>query len=677
MTPETIGPYLLERRLGEGGMGVAYLAAAPGGRPVVVKVIRAELAGHPAIRLRFAREIEMARRMRSPSTPALVDADATAARPYLVTEYLPGPTLADAAPLPPQRLRQVATDVLRGLVEFHRAGIVHRDLKPDNIVLAPGGARVIDFGLARHLHDPVELTHPGVPPGTIHVMAPELWRGEAAGFAADVFAWGVAVAYAGTRRWPFSGTEQELRDAILGEPPQLDGLDPGLLALVTRALDKDPAARPTAEDLLRGLTRPGRRSRAVVRALTVAGLGLAAVAQCLVLGVLALPTGTPTYVTAAVSAGIWCSLLAIFWGVAPPGLAVRETPEDDPRWRVHLRVPALLQPVVAGVAVAAVTTVVSGWAYGLTLGLILGAAADRRVCARGRSPVELGPVPRSGRPAAFGLAAGSGVLAGLVTGHVIAGAVVFAGCSGVAAWRTVFGPSTGTPAARPSVRTDLLVTAIGALALALLAGNAAGTVRYVAGSLLTLDRLPRSGEMFDQFSAMCAEALPAVGLPLGLWYVLTGATARYLVATAWRAPGAVAEPRTRVLSWVPALVLLPHLAVALPPSDPCDDYLGRRQRSSHLGTDGRLERFSTPVTIETGGARAEFSLRWTDEPGCAWALVTSSGRPALIWLERAAERLGERSALGLSHTESHPFAGGRVRACAEIAGRRDCTAWVP
>ncbi|WP_066362363.1 serine/threonine-protein kinase [Herbidospora mongoliensis] len=673
VNPEKIGPYRVEERLGEGGMGVVYRATAPGGRPVAVKVIREALALRSDIRVRFAREIEMAGRLRSPYTLALIDSDAAGSRPYLVTEYVPGPTLARSAPLPPARLRRVAAEVLRGLVEFHRAGIVHRDLKPENVVLADDGARIIDFGLTRHLHDPVDLTQPGEPTGTLNVMAPELWRGEPAGFGADVFAWGVTIAFAGSRRWPFP--DDDLRHAILREEPLLDGLDPGLRALVTRALDKNPVTRPTSEELLRAFTGPGRRPRAVVWTLAVAGLLLASVAQGLVLGALALPPGTPAWVTAAVSAGLWCLLLTVFFGIAPPDLAVHDLAEDDPRWRTHLRVPALLQPVVVGAATMAVV----GGVHGLVVGLVLGVAADRRVCPRGRSPVGLGPVPR-GRArhlAALGLAVTAGVLAGVVTGHLIAGAVVFAGCSGVAAWHTVFGPAFGTPATRPSIGSDALAAVIGAVALALLAGNAAGTVRYVAAALLSLDHLPQSGEMFDQFSAMAGEALPAVGVPLGLWYVLTSATARHLVARGWRTPGPAVElGRAGLARLLPALVLLPHLAVALPPSDPCDDYLGRRQRSHHLGDDRRLEHVSAPVIIEVPGARADFTLRWTVGPGCAWGLITSSERRALIWLERGTKRLGERSVLGLTHTESHPFSGGRIRACAELAGRKDCTPWV-
>ncbi|MEU2868106.1 protein kinase [Streptomyces olivoreticuli] len=254
--PQRVGPYRLDGRLGAGGMGHVYLATSPGGRKVAVKVIRPELAATPQFRARFAREVDAARQVGGFHTAQLVDADPDAPSPWLVTAYIPGPTLqqvvAEPGPLAPDAVLRLGAGLAEGLAAIHRCGLVHRDLKPGNVILAEDGPRIIDFGIARAV-DASSLTATGAVIGTYAFMSPEQIRADRAGPASDVFALGSVLAFAATGRSPFDApTLLTVVQRILDEPPALDGLDGELLRLLTSCLAKDPADRPSVADL------PGR-----------------------------------------------------------------------------------------------------------------------------------------------------------------------------------------------------------------------------------------------------------------------------------------------------------------------------------------------------------------------------------------------------------------------------------
>ncbi|MEV0164468.1 serine/threonine protein kinase [Nonomuraea fuscirosea] len=243
--PPVAGPYLLLGRLGAGGQGTVYLGQAPDGRRVAVKVLR----GGAGFGARFAKEIEAARRVEPFCIAQVLDASPDDRQPYIVTEYVEGPSLQQAGRHTGADLQRLAVATATALAAIHQAGVVHRDFKPANVLLGPGGPRVIDFGIARAMDDPV--THSGAIVGTLSYMAPEQLAGEPLGPAADVFAWASVMVWAGTGAPPFGqDTMPAIINRILHNEPQLGELPHGLRAIVYDCLAKDPRRRPTMRDVI-------------------------------------------------------------------------------------------------------------------------------------------------------------------------------------------------------------------------------------------------------------------------------------------------------------------------------------------------------------------------------------------------------------------------------------------
>ncbi|CAL9566988.1 Serine_threonine-protein kinase PknD [Streptomyces sp. enrichment culture] len=242
-------------------MGEVYLARSAGGRTVAVKLVRSELASEPEFRRRFAQEIASARRVGGEWTAPVLDADTDAAAPWVATGYVPGPSLHTVIaerpePLPERSVRILANRLAQALTAVHEAGLVHRDLKPANILVTIDGPRVIDFGIARAL-DAVtadgKLTRTGAVIGSPGYMSPEQVRGESLTAASDVFSLGSVLAFAATRRQPFSSSDSGMHAVmyrIAQEPPELSGLPEGLSELVRDCLAKNPADRPTPAQLV-------------------------------------------------------------------------------------------------------------------------------------------------------------------------------------------------------------------------------------------------------------------------------------------------------------------------------------------------------------------------------------------------------------------------------------------
>ena len=251
--PRVVGSFRLHRRLGAGGMGVVYLGSDRRGQRVALKLIRPELAEDPEFRSRFAREVAAATRIRSGCIARLVASDLEAERPWLATQYVPGPSLYDKVgsegPLPAAEVAAIGAALAEGLVAVHEAGVVHRDLKPSNILLSPRGPRIIDFGIA-WATGATTLTHVGTAVGSPGFLAPEQVRGAAVTAATDVFALGATLAYAATADGPFGqGSSEVMLYRVVHEQPDLRQVPDALAPLLNACLAKDPQARPSPAQL--------------------------------------------------------------------------------------------------------------------------------------------------------------------------------------------------------------------------------------------------------------------------------------------------------------------------------------------------------------------------------------------------------------------------------------------
>jgi hypothetical protein len=257
--PVRLGPYRVAGKLGQGGMGTVYLAEGPSGA-VAIKVINPHLADDPEFRVRFQREVAAARRVRRFCTAPVLDAQLDGDPLWVVTEYVAGPDLGrmlrENGPLAGSNVEALAVGVATALTAIHGAGVVHRDLKPANVLLSPLGPRVIDFGIARALDAGVGQTASGQVFGTPDYMAPEQVHGEHVGPPADIFAWGCVVVAATVGASPFASRSMpHAMYRVVHDEPDLRRVDPGLRPIVAAALSKDPAQRPTAQELLGALVR--------------------------------------------------------------------------------------------------------------------------------------------------------------------------------------------------------------------------------------------------------------------------------------------------------------------------------------------------------------------------------------------------------------------------------------
>ncbi len=238
-------------------MGVVYLASHPELGTAAVKLVRAD-AVDVSFRERFRREVEAAERVDSPRVARVVAADPDAERPWLATAFVDGPTLkaavADGGPMAGERLVALAVALADALAAIHEVGVVHRDLKPANILLTPETPVVIDFGVAA-LREAPALTRTGMAIGTPGWMAPEQVRGQRCGPPADVFSWGLVVAYAASGRSSFGrGPADALFYRVVHEQPDVPDLPPPLDILVPAALTKEPGLRPDVGQVLATLT---------------------------------------------------------------------------------------------------------------------------------------------------------------------------------------------------------------------------------------------------------------------------------------------------------------------------------------------------------------------------------------------------------------------------------------
>ena len=241
----TVSHYRIEARLGSGGMGIVYRATDTRlERPVALKFLplTSPRTGGGIAHARFEREARLAAALNHPNICTVYEVGEHDHRPFIAMELLEGQTLKarlTAAPLSPQDIIAIATQVADGLDAAHATGIAHRDVKPGNIFITRRGVvKVLDFGLAT-----VVATETGDAEfGTLPYMSPEHILNQQVDGRTDIYSLGVVLYEMVARRHPFSGASaRELKAAILGAAPTpLEGLLGGVIA---RCLEKEPAAR--------------------------------------------------------------------------------------------------------------------------------------------------------------------------------------------------------------------------------------------------------------------------------------------------------------------------------------------------------------------------------------------------------------------------------------------------
>jgi serine/threonine protein kinase/ABC-type amino acid transport substrate-binding protein len=258
--PRQLGPFRVVGRIGEGGQGVVYLGADAAGERVAIKLLHVKFSGDAIARSRFAREARAAQRVASFCTAAVVAVDLEGDTPYIASEYIEGRSLRQVVeaggPLRGAPLQRLAVGTATALTAIHHASIVHRDLKPDNVLMAADGPRVVDFGIARIIDSTGTITSRAV--GTPAYMAPEQIAGDDVGPYTDVFAWGATIAFAATGEMTFAGDSIAIvLSRILTQEVDVGMMPEPLRSTVRSALAKDPAVRPSADQLLlRLLGRP-------------------------------------------------------------------------------------------------------------------------------------------------------------------------------------------------------------------------------------------------------------------------------------------------------------------------------------------------------------------------------------------------------------------------------------
>ncbi len=296
--PDTIGPYLLQRKLGSGAMGEVWLAHDPSlDRLVAVKLLPAALADDPKRLKRFLREARLAAKLDHPRTVTIFPAGVDGQRPYIAMQYVDGGSLEElighGQPVEWRKAARAIAQAAEGLGAAHKHGLVHRDVKPANLMCtAKGDVKVVDFGLARAQLSNTQLTQRGVRMGTPAYMAPEQWMGQEADARTDLYSLVCSLYHLLTGRLPFEASSL----ASLGyqhcqvPPPDprkcVRSLPEELCRILIKGLQKEPdqryqSADELVADLQATLNRP--HTRRPKMALTQWGRGWLAISAAAIL----------------------------------------------------------------------------------------------------------------------------------------------------------------------------------------------------------------------------------------------------------------------------------------------------------------------------------------------------------------------------------------------------------
>ena len=245
---EELGGYRLIRRLGTGGAGTVWLAEDGGGTRVALKAMHPAMAASEESRARLERETRTVNSVRSPFVAHIVDAETEASQPFVVSEYVDGPTLAEilvSGPIPLRGVAAMSYHLASTIAAVHHADIIHRDIKPSNIICSPRGPVLIDFGIAMAVEDQ-HLTRTGLVSGTAGYTAPELLQGGHATKESDWWAWCATLLSCATGRPPFGkGDVTATMLRVIEGDPDLAGLHPMVADALAGGLAPDPDERPS------------------------------------------------------------------------------------------------------------------------------------------------------------------------------------------------------------------------------------------------------------------------------------------------------------------------------------------------------------------------------------------------------------------------------------------------
>jgi eukaryotic-like serine/threonine-protein kinase len=246
----TLGPYDLEKLLGQGGFAWVFVGRELDGTPVAVKVLKPRYAGDPQFELRFRNESEIAAKLQHPNIIRIRTVAKQGDHVYFAMDLCAdslGARLAREGPLPEADIVRLARDIIAALDFAHTQGVIHRDLKPDNVLIRSDGTAVLtDFGIARAVSGYVASTGVNMTIGTPHYLSPEQAQGRAIDQRADYYALGVTLYKAATGEVPFSSTDwfELARMHVEDPPPSLRKKRPDLSKRFERVVLKCLAKHP-------------------------------------------------------------------------------------------------------------------------------------------------------------------------------------------------------------------------------------------------------------------------------------------------------------------------------------------------------------------------------------------------------------------------------------------------
>ena len=269
---QALGPYHLERLIGQGGFAWVFVGRDAGGTPLAVKVLKPRYAGDPQFETRFRNESETAAKLEHPNIVRIRSVAKTGPHVFFTMDLCAdslGARLTREGPLPEPEILRIARDIGQGLAFAHAQGVIHRDLKPDNVLIRSDGSAVItDFGIARAVSGYVASTGVNMTIGTPHYLSPEQAQGRSLDPRADFYALGVTLYKAATGEVPFSSTDwfELARMHVEDPPPPLRKKRPELTKrferVVLKCLAKHPDDRyQNAAELLADLGEVGARAR--------------------------------------------------------------------------------------------------------------------------------------------------------------------------------------------------------------------------------------------------------------------------------------------------------------------------------------------------------------------------------------------------------------------------------